>query len=49
MRSSRTSTGVLLALGGAVLFAVNGNVSKVALLSGISSLELVSMRSGETP
>ena len=48
MRSSRTSTGVLLALGGAVLFAVNGNVSKVALLSGISSLELVSMRSAGT-
>jgi drug/metabolite transporter (DMT)-like permease len=48
MRSSRTSTGVLLAVGAAVLFAVNGNVSKVALLNGISSLELVSMRSAGT-
>jgi len=45
---SRTSTGVLLAIGAAVLFAVNGNVSKVALLNGISSLELVSMRSAGT-
>ena len=48
MRSSRTSTGVLLAIGAAVLFAVNGNVSKVVLLNGISSLELVSMRSAGT-
>jgi len=48
MRSSRTSTGVLLAIGAAVLFAVNGNVSKVALENGISSLELVSMRSAGT-
>jgi len=48
MRSSRTSTGVLLAIGAAVLFAVNGNVSKVALLNGISSLELVSVRSAGT-
>src|ERR1035438_4687871 len=48
MSSSRTSTGVLLAIGAAVLFAVNGNVSKVALLNGISSLELVSMRSAGT-
>jgi drug/metabolite transporter (DMT)-like permease len=47
-RSSRTSTGVLLAIGAAVLFAVNGNVSKVALQHGISSLELVSMRSAGT-
>ncbi len=31
-----------------MLFAVNGNVSKVALLSGISSLELVSVRSACT-
>jgi drug/metabolite transporter (DMT)-like permease len=46
--SSRTSTGVLLALGGAVLFAVNGNVSKVALQNGVSSLELVSVRSAGT-
>jgi len=36
---------VLLALAAALLFAVNGNVSKVALLNGISSLELVSARS----
>ena len=48
MGSSRTSTGVLLAIGAAVLFAVNGNVSKVALLNGISSLELVSARSAGT-
>jgi len=48
LRSSRTSTGVLLALGAALLFAVNGNVSKVALQSGISSLELVSARSAGT-
>jgi drug/metabolite transporter (DMT)-like permease len=47
-RSSRTSTGVLLAVGAAVLFAVNGNVSKVALQNGISSLELVSARSAGT-
>jgi drug/metabolite transporter (DMT)-like permease len=39
---------VLLAIGAAVLFAVNGNVSKVALENGISSLELVSMRSAGT-
>jgi drug/metabolite transporter (DMT)-like permease len=39
---------VLLAIGAAVLFAVNGNVSKVALQNGISSLELVSMRSAGT-
>jgi drug/metabolite transporter (DMT)-like permease len=31
-----------------VLFAVNGNVSKVALLNGLSSLELVSVRSAGT-
>jgi drug/metabolite transporter (DMT)-like permease len=36
---------MLLALGAAVLFAVNANVSKVALRNGLSSLELVSMRS----
>ena len=48
MRSSRTSMGVLLAIGAAVLFAVNGNVSKVVLLNGISSLELVSTRSAGT-
>jgi len=46
--SSRTSTGVLLAIAAAVLFAVNGNVSKVALQNGISSLELVSARSAGT-
>jgi drug/metabolite transporter (DMT)-like permease len=47
-RSSGASTGVLFATGAAVLFAVNGNVSKVALLNGISSLELVSVRSAGT-
>jgi drug/metabolite transporter (DMT)-like permease len=39
---------MLLALGAAVLFAVNGNVSKVALQNGLSSLELVSVRSAGT-
>jgi drug/metabolite transporter (DMT)-like permease len=48
MRLSRTSTGVLLAIGAAILFAVNGNVSKVTLQNGVSSLELVSMRSAGT-
>ena len=47
-RPSRTSSGMLLALGAAVLFAVNGNVSKVALMNGVSSLELVSVRSAGT-
>ena len=47
-RTSRTSIGVLLAIGAAFLFAVNGNVSKVALQNGVSSLELVSMRSAGT-
>ena len=47
-RSSQATTGVLFALAAAVLFAVNGNVSKVVLLSGISSLELVSLRSAGT-
>jgi drug/metabolite transporter (DMT)-like permease len=37
-----------MAIGAAVLFAVNGNVSKVALQNGISSLELVSVRSAGT-
>ena len=30
-RSSRASSGVLFAIGAAVLFAVNGNVSKVEI------------------
>ncbi|MEP7192345.1 MAG: EamA family transporter [Actinomycetota bacterium] len=47
-RPSRTSAGVLLAVGAAVLFAVNGNVSKVVLQNGLSSLQLVSIRSGGT-
>ena len=47
-RSSRASTGVVFAIAAAVLFAVNGNVSKVVLLSGISSFELVSVRSAGT-
>ncbi|MDQ1483420.1 MAG: hypothetical protein QOF35_1496 [Actinomycetota bacterium] len=46
--SSRTPAGILFAISAALLFAVNGNVSKVALLNGISSLELVSMRSAGT-
>ena len=48
MTRPRASTGILLAVGAAVLFAVNGNVSKVALLNGISSLQLVSVRSAGT-
>lgn len=47
-RPSRASTGVLWAVGSAVLFAVNGIVSKVALLNGVSSLQLVSVRSAGT-
>jgi drug/metabolite transporter (DMT)-like permease len=39
------STGLLVAVAGAVLFAVNGTVSKIVLQSGLSSLELVSARS----
>jgi drug/metabolite transporter (DMT)-like permease len=46
--ASHTSTGAFLALAAALLFAVNGNVSKVALQNGVSSLELVSMRSAGT-
>jgi drug/metabolite transporter (DMT)-like permease len=48
LRPSRTSAGILFALAAAMLFAVNGNISKVALLNGVSSLELVSMRSAGT-
>jgi drug/metabolite transporter (DMT)-like permease len=48
MTGPRASTGIFLAVGAAVLFAVNGNVSKVALLHGISSLQLVSVRSAGT-
>jgi drug/metabolite transporter (DMT)-like permease len=47
-KPSRAPAGVLLAVAAAVLFAVNGIVSKVALQSGISSLELVSARSAGT-
>lgn len=39
---------MFFALAAAVLFAFNGNVSKVVLLSGVSSLELVSARSAGT-
>jgi drug/metabolite transporter (DMT)-like permease len=46
--SSRTPAGILFAIAAAGLFAVNGNVSKVALRNGVSSLELVSMRSAGT-
>jgi len=48
MTRPRVSSGFLLAVAAAVLFAVNGNVSKVVLLSGISSLQLVSVRSAGT-
>jgi drug/metabolite transporter (DMT)-like permease len=46
--SSQARAGILFAIAAAALFAVNGNVSKLALLNGISSLELVSMRSAGT-
>jgi len=39
---------VLLAITAAALFAVNGSVSKVAMLNGMSTLELVSVRSAGT-
>ena len=39
-RSSRASSGVLLALGAAAPFAINGTVSKVALQNGIWTLQL---------
>ena len=45
---TRPSSGLLLALGAAAFFAINGNVSKVALQNGVSSLELVSARSAGT-
>jgi drug/metabolite transporter (DMT)-like permease len=48
LRPSNASTRVLFAIGAPLLFAVNGNVSKVALQNGISSLELVSIRSAGT-
>ena len=47
-KPSHASAGVLLAAAAALLFAVNGIVSKVALQHGISSLELVSARSAGT-
>jgi drug/metabolite transporter (DMT)-like permease len=47
-RPSRASTGVIFAIGSAVLFAANGSVSKVTLLNGVSSLELVSVRCAGT-
>lgn len=37
--------GYLMALGGALLFSVNGSVSKVTLQSGVDSLSLVLLRS----
>lgn len=45
MTPSRPWTGVLLALGAAGLFAVNGTVSKLALGAGLTSLRLVQIRS----
>lgn len=41
----RALIGVLAAAGAAVLFGINGSVSKLALGSGLSSLELVQLRS----
>ncbi len=45
----KTSTGLLISVVSAVLFAVNGTVSKVALQSGLSSLELVQALAGPSP
>jgi len=42
------TTGLLVAVAAAVLFAVNGNVAKVTLESGLTSVELVSVRSAGT-
>jgi drug/metabolite transporter (DMT)-like permease len=42
------TSGMLFAIAAAVLFAFNGNVSKVVLLNGLTSLELVSARSAGT-
>ncbi|MFL6179894.1 MAG: EamA family transporter, partial [Actinomycetes bacterium] len=39
------AVGVAMAIGGALLFSVNGSVSKLALQSGIDSLSLVLLRS----
>ena len=44
MRSSRTLTGTLLALGAVLLWAVNGTVSRVVLDSGLSPLRLAEIR-----
>lgn len=44
----RASTGLVIAVVAAVLFSVNGTVSKVVLQHGLSSLELVSVRSAGT-
>ena len=41
----RPLVGYAMVMGAAVLFAVNGTVSKVVLASGISSIELVQVRS----
>ena len=40
----QTSTGLLISVVSAVLFAVNGTVSKVALQSGLSSMTLSRLR-----
>lgn len=44
-RHPRRSLGFALAFGGALLFAVNGSVSKITLQSGVDSLSLVLLRS----
>ncbi len=43
---SHLRTGLLMAAAGAALFAVNGTVSKVILISGISAPRLTELRSG---
>jgi drug/metabolite transporter (DMT)-like permease len=42
---SRTATGVAFALGASTLFSLNATVSKIVMEHGLSSLELVSLRS----
>jgi drug/metabolite transporter (DMT)-like permease len=43
---TRVRTGVLMAASAAVLFAINGTISKIILLSGMSAPRLTELRSG---
>ena len=44
MRPNHTTLGYFMAIAGALLFSVNGSVSKVTLTSGVDSLSLVLLR-----